>query len=50
LQVTCILELFIQSYGFYDIIYHFAGAYIGDVNMQYGQESKTFVYPMQVQT
>ena len=37
LQVTYILELFIQSYGFVDIIYHFLGAYIGDVNtrMQY---------------
>ena len=37
LQVTYILELFIQSYGFYDIIYRFRGAYIGDVNthMQY---------------
>jgi len=37
LQVTYILELFIQSYGFVDIIYHFHGAYIGDVNtnMQY---------------
>ena len=34
LQVTCILELFIISYGFYDIIYHFPGAYIGDVNMR----------------
>ena len=33
LQVTCILELFIISYGFYDRIYHFPGAYIGDVNM-----------------
>jgi len=37
LQVTYILELFIQSYGFADIIYRFRGAYIGDVNthMQY---------------
>ena len=37
LQVTYILELFIQSYGFVDIIYRFRGAYIGDVNthMQY---------------
>ena len=37
LQVTYILELFIQSYGFVGIIYHFPGAYIGDVNthMQY---------------
>ena len=37
LQVTYILELFIQSYGFVDIIYHFPGAYIGNVNkvMQY---------------
>ena len=37
LQVTYILELFIQSYGFYDIIYRFLGAYIGNVNthMQY---------------
>ena len=32
LQVTYILELFIQSYGFYDKIYHFRGTYIGDVN------------------
>jgi len=32
LQVTYILELFIQSYGFSDIIYHFIGAYIGHVN------------------
>ena len=32
LQVTYILELFIQSYGFYDIIYRFLGAYIGNVN------------------
>ena len=32
LQVTYILELFIQSYGFVDIIYHFPGAYIGNVN------------------
>ena len=37
LQVVRILELFIQSYGFYDKIYHFIGAYIGHVNtnMQY---------------
>ena len=37
LQVTYILELFIQSYGFYDNSYHFRGAYIGDLNtcMQY---------------
>jgi len=37
LQVTYILELFIQSYGFYERIYRFRGAYIGDVNthMQY---------------
>ena len=37
MQVTYILELFIQSYGFVDIIYRFRGAYIGDVNthMQY---------------
>ena len=37
LQVVRILELFIQSYGFVDIIYHFLGAYIGNVNtiMQY---------------
>ena len=37
MQVTYILELFIQSYGFVDIIYHFDGAYIGNVNthMQY---------------
>ena len=32
LQVTYILELFIQSYGFVDIIYHFRGTYIGNVN------------------
>ena len=32
LQVTYILELFIQSYGFVDIIYRFIGAYIGNVN------------------
>ena len=32
LQVVRILELFIQSYGFVDIIYHFLGAYIGNVN------------------
>ena len=32
LQVTYILELFIQSYGFVRIIYHFRGAYIGNVN------------------
>ena len=32
LQVTYILELFIRSYGFVDIIYHFRGAYIGNVN------------------
>ena len=43
LQVTCILELFIRSYGFYDRIYHFPGAYIGDVNMLYGQEFETVV-------
>ena len=37
LQVVRILELFIQSYGFVDIIYRFLGAYIGNVNthMQY---------------
>ena len=32
LQVVRILELFIRSYGFVDIIYRFRGAYIGDVN------------------
>ena len=32
LQVVRILELFIRSYGFVDIIYHFLGAYIGNVN------------------
>ena len=32
LQVTYILELFIQSYGFVDIFYHLIGTYIGDVN------------------
>ena len=32
LQVIRILELFIQSYGFYDRIYRFHGAYIGNVN------------------
>ena len=37
LQVVRILELFIRSYGFVDIIYRFRGAYIGNVNkhMQY---------------
>ena len=37
LQVVRILELFIRSYGFVDIIYRFPGAYIGNVNkrMQY---------------
>ena len=32
LQVVRILELFIQSYGFYDITCYFLGTYIGNVN------------------